>query len=77
MSVRSLTCTGSGDGTLSFGPLGPTIPTVAQMDLVAHFPTHFSQKASPRRSWGCGLASTRTLLRETTRIPLAVCVPCL
>jgi hypothetical protein len=31
LSVRSLTCTGSGDGTSGFGPLGPTASAVTPM----------------------------------------------
>jgi hypothetical protein len=56
----------------SFGPLGPLAPTVALMDSFSVKLRHrfqrlvspcISQKVSPRRSWGRGLA----LIDDTTQ----------
>jgi len=44
LSVRSLGCTGPGDDTLGFGPLGPMGPAVAWMDS-------FSTKLRHRFRW--------------------------
>ena len=54
LSVRPLACTGSGDGTLSFGPLSPMVPMVVRMDS-------FSMELR-RRFWR--LVSPRVFLRR-------------